>query len=363
MARAIILARYLKAGKLKLPPDKELIDELVIYPNCKDRRQTESMIRAMTNTIWSADIQTSAWAQDFWENNGKISMCTVNDEDKGATACKQDDWLKELSAAYAKGASEFLEAVKRDYLKYCPDTGNWEKTSTIAGLVSRTVALLLDILTENALWVGEIGGILLRCMCETLILSGWLIAKDDGALYKRFVLYSLGQADLYGLKIDGYEGYRDIFKALYLGDDSDADNLAKDEWAAQLRTIDLGNRAGVDTRKMAEEAGTKQYYDLIFTQCSSDVHSQFMSLAKWNLTACSNPLHNCHLLPAFGERRVNPFLPLTASMLAKETCDRIFNYVHVDAECTKVLAQLVSRIAAELLEKEHAVDTDPSEED
>jgi hypothetical protein len=361
MARAIVFARYLKAGKLKLPPDKELLDELSRYPNCKNRNLTESSIRAMTNMLWGSDIQDSTWGKDFWETNGRISMCTVNDDDKNNISDERDDVLYKLTLKYSKGASTFAEAVKRDYLKYSPDTSNFEKTSVIAGLISRTTALLLDILTQRSLWVGEIGGILLRCLCETLILSAWLIIKDDIALYKKFVLYSLGQADLYGLKIEGYEGYRELFKSLYLGDDATADNFTKDKWDAQLRTIDLGNWAGLDTRTMAEEGGTKHYYDLIFTQCSSDVHSQFMSLARWNMTPCSNPLHNFHLLPAFGERRINPFLPLTACVLSKETCDRIFKYLGVDAECVKILENLLESISKEVLNKTHLADGNPPE--
>lgn len=353
MARAIVLARYLKAGKLKLPPDRELIDGLAAYPNCEDRELVESSIRAMTNMLWDSHIRDSTWARDFWQANGRISVCTTDDDGKTNSASDANDLLKELGFAYATGAGEFLAAVKRDYLKCYPEVDNFEKTCVVAGLLSRTAALLSDILTQGSLWVGEIGGILLRCMCETLILSAWLITRDDKSLYQKFVLYSLGQADLYGLKIEGYEGYREMFKALYLGDDGTVDNIVKDKWAAQLRTIDLGNWAGIDTRKMAEEGGTKTYYDLIFTECSSDVHSQFMSLARWNMIPCSNPLHNYHLLPAFGERRLNPFLPLTACVLAKETCSRIFKYLHIDAECVEVLAGLLNRVSTEVL-KNHA---------
>ncbi|MBW8015112.1 MAG: hypothetical protein FVQ82_02925 [Planctomycetes bacterium] len=347
MARAIVLARYIKAGKLKIH-DREQLEELALYPNCKDRQLTESSIRSMTNMVWCDTIQDSKWGFDFWETNGRISMCTENDKDNADTLPESDSWLYELSSKYSEGASQFIEAVRNDYLKYLPEISSFEKTSTISGLLSRTTAFLLDMLTQRSLWVAEIGGIILRCMCETLILSAWLISKDDIELYKKFVLYSLGQADLYGLKIEGYEGYREVFKSLYLGNDPAVDTHVEDKWAAQLRTIELGNWAGVDTRKMAVEGGTKQYYDLIFTLSSADVHSQFASLAKWNMTLCSNPLHNSHLMPAFGQRCVNPFLPLTACVLAKETCDRIFKYLEVEAESVKIIGNLLQDITNDI---------------
>ena len=49
---------------------------------------------------------------------------------------------------------------------------------------------------------------------------------------------------------------------------------------------------------------------------------------------------------------MNPFLPLTACVLARETCDRIFHYLGIDAECTKVLANLLDKIGGDALEKD-----------
>ena len=88
------------------------------------------------------------------------------------------------------------------------------------------------------------------------------------------------------------------------------------------------------------------YYDLVFSLCSADVHSQFISLARWNMVPCANPLHNYHFLPAFGRRIVNPFLPLTACVLLKETCHRFFQHYKVEASCTKVLADALNEASA-----------------
>jgi hypothetical protein len=80
------------------------------------------------------------------------------------------------------------------------------------------------------------------------------------------------------------------FKVLRIGGDKLVDAMSRDSWDAQLRTIDLGDWAGIDTRKMAEEGGTNVYYDLVFSLCSADVHSQFISIARWNMVPCTNPL-------------------------------------------------------------------------
>jgi hypothetical protein len=337
MDRALVFARYLKAGKVKIP-DHELIDELETYPRCKNRRQTESSIRARSNTVFGEVIHSFSWGDAFWRTNGRISMCTVDDGGKEQQDRRaQDGVLARLVERYGVAAEAFLNAIRQDHQKCFPDPSDFEKTSVLSGLLARASALGLDMLTEQSLWKAEIGGILLRCLCETLILLAWLVHKNEKELYQRFVQYSLGQQDLYGLKLEGYEGYHEAFQALRLGDEELADEMAKDSWEAQMRTINLGSWADTDTRKMAEEGNTKVYYDLVFSLCSADVHSQFISVARWNMVPCENPLHNCHLLPAFGRRVYNPFLPLTACVLLKEACERFFKHHKVDAECVKVL--------------------------
>jgi hypothetical protein len=338
MARTMAVVRYMKAGKVMLPRDMPFIDELAAYPHCKDRRATESMIRAMSNLVFGEVVHAFTWGDAFWRTNGRISMCTVEDSGKEQPdRPAQDEVLSRLVDLYGMAAETFFDAIRQDHQKCFPDPSDFEKTSVLSGLLARASALGLDMLTEQSFWKAEIGGILLRCLCETLILLAWLLHKDEKKLYQRFVQYSLGQQDLYGLKLEGYEGYRDAFQALRLGDEKLADEMAKGSWDAQMRTINLGNWADTDTRKMAEEGGTKVYYDLVFSLCSTDVHSQFISLARWNMVPCKNPLHNYHLLPAFGRRVYNPFLPLTACVLLKEACQHFFEHYKVDAACLKVL--------------------------
>lgn len=240
MARALVFARYLNAGKVKIP-DRELLEELATYPRCKDRRQTESSIRALSNMVLGDAIHNFYWGDAFWRTNGRISMCTIDDGDKEQQDRQaQDRVLSRLIEQYGVAAEAFSKAIRKDHQKCFPDPSDFEKTSVLSGLLARASALGSDMLTEQSLWKAEVGGILLRCLCETLILMAWLVHKDEKELYKRFVQYSLGQQDLYELKLEGREGYREAFQALRLGDEKLADKMAKDSWDAQMRTINLG---------------------------------------------------------------------------------------------------------------------------
>jgi len=346
IARAIVLSRYLKAGKIKLPPDAKLIDELVQYPRCQNRKQTEADLRALSNIVIGTSIQSFEWSNTFWETNGRISMCTVCD-DQSVIRKSLADPITDITDRYIKTAGKFLPALQADFHKCIPDPSSFE-TSVLPGLLARASMLGLDMLTSQSLWVGEIGGILLRCLCETLILLAWLIKKEDKELYHKYVQYSFGQQDLYGLKLNDYDGYRQAFQSFYLGPKKLADKISEDSWEAQLRTINLGNWANIDTRKMADQGGTKMFYDLIFSLSSADVHSQFISLAKWNLVFCTNPLHNNHMIPAFGRRSVNPYLPLTAAVLVQEVCKRFFEHYKIAPECTKVLSCLLKEMSEEI---------------
>ncbi len=349
MARAIVLARYIKADKVRIP-GAELIDELTRYPRCKDRHRTESQVRALSSATFGSVIQGFSWGDAFWATGGRISMCSTEMADEqGADTQANKEFLTALVTRCGQAADGFLAAIRVDHQKCIPDPSTFEKTSVLSGLLARACALGLDMLTERSLWVAEIGGIVLRCLCETLILLAWLLHKNETALYKRFVQFSLGQQDLYGLKLEGYEGYRDAFRMLYIGSDKLADAMSRDSWDAQLRTIDFGNWAGLDTRSMAKKGGTKVFYDLVFSLCSADVHSQFISIANWNMLPCTNPLHNSHLMPAFGHRVVNPFLPLTACVLLKETCQRYFEHFKIDATCTPVLAAMLDEASTTVL--------------
>ena len=335
--RALVFARYFNGKRVNIP-DSELLDELETYPRCKDRGRTESRIHALSHAVFGQIIPGFSWGDAFWYNNGRISMCSVDHGDSERHDRKaQDEVLARLIKQYSVTAEAFSKAIKQDHRKCFPDPSAFEKTSVLSGLLARASALGLDMLTEQSFWRAEIGGILLRCLCETLILMAWLVYKDEKGLYQRFVQYSLGQQDLCGLKLEGYEGYREAFQALRLGNEKLVDKMAKDSWDAQMRTINLGNWADTDTRKMAKEGNTKVYYDLVFSLCSADVHSQFISLARWNMVPCENPLHNYHLLPAFDSRVYNPYLPLTACVLLKETCQRFFQHQGIDAESVKLL--------------------------
>jgi hypothetical protein len=343
MARALALARYAKAGRVHLA-DKEMIAELGNYPECRERGKVDSFIRATFACLALESVRGADWPEEFWTTNGRVSMCEPGTfgQAGGEEDSHLPNALSQQSQYLMEAARQLAAAVESDYRKIMPDPYHFSRGSVLGGLLARATALALDLLTERACWRAELGGTILRCLCEILVLVAWLLSKDDHQLCEKFVHHSLGQLDLYGLKMKGDEAYREAFKAMCLG--SPAETQTADSFDAQLRSIELGNWAGTDTRTMAIEGNTKLYYDLVFSKFSLDVHAQFISLARWNMVPCLNPLHNQHLLPAFNQRTFNPLLPLTGCILLKELYSRFFRHYCIEAGSITVLDDALTQL-------------------
>ncbi|MCH8827065.1 MAG: hypothetical protein IIB16_08920 [Chloroflexi bacterium] len=67
-------------------------------------------------------------------------------------------------------------------------------------------------------------------------------------------------------------------------------------WEENL-PINMGSWSGKSERDMALEVGFEEQYKLIYQPYSMDVHGTWMSLVRWNLKRCMNPLHGFHYLP------------------------------------------------------------------
>ncbi|MDX6499810.1 MAG: hypothetical protein QOG23_3070 [Blastocatellia bacterium] len=64
-------------------------------------------------------------------------------------------------------------------------------------------------------------------------------------------------------------------------------------------------------RNMASLVGLEDLYRLVYSPTSGELHGEWASLKKHNLTVCSNPLHRYHRLP----RLNTPGLVWTGSIL------------------------------------------------
>ncbi len=66
--------------------------------------------------------------------------------------------------------------------------------------------------------------------------------------------------------------------------------------------INLGQWAGADLRKMAEESGTKDIYDAHYGWTSGFSHGHWAPMRDTTLIICLNALHRAHRIPADSKR-------------------------------------------------------------
>lgn len=87
-------------------------------------------------------------------------------------------------------------------------------------------------------------------------------------------------------------------------DPDDAEELRQmievwSDWLAGQRIealveVNLGSWSGLNTRKMAEEAGFIDFYNYVYQPFSSVVHSNWAHVSMFNTVHCQNPAHRWH---------------------------------------------------------------------
>jgi hypothetical protein len=132
-------------------------------------------------------------------------------------------------------------------------------------------------------------------MADVYIILAWIFASpQDRAL--KFIEDGLGsiKLELAHREAEYHKGARE----------DDQLREAIDYWKrwldsqriADLVEVNLGNWAGITTRKMAEEAGCLDFYNYVYQPFSSAAHSSWPHVSDKNLVYCTNPAHRFHRL-------------------------------------------------------------------
>lgn len=363
--RLMVLARYVKHGKVHVPPDSEFVTLMPKYPyglDEEERRIAESLGRAMWNGFFQMDDESigQSWAEYFWRHSWHISQCepwesfrgympaevadgldeddSKGDEDASPQQAAEMPSLPELCRAFSAAVAELgkqlrvlADRCEVDLYEPTPD-------EVKLGLASRHLRLLQRFVEDFRLWTAQMGPHLARSMIDTRIVTGWLLKKNNPELYGRFKEYGIGKRKLFKLQIeefidnDDFEGYEGL-EAIHRRLEAEV-NVDKME---EFQTIDLGGGfSGKNIREMAIEAGLKDLYVLNFQPYSTEVHGEWGSLMAFDLEPCGNPLHRHHRRPAFGfgdrDRVVHPGWVRHLCSLAWESIDEIFGSYGLDVD-------------------------------
>ena len=275
----------------------ERVDEIRRYPNFGDLRKVRPSIRASEQMVWvgpnGAD-PVFPWSEAFWRECHERTPCIVLEQEvTEVNQYRSEDIGPRVVQALNDVSNHWIETSKTTAVDAVHE-GSFT-------FVLYVLTCLLETLGANRLLIS--GRLLLRTMVECRITFAYLLHKNDPELWRKFRAYGAGQAKLALLKMKEIEQPPHSVSVEVL------ERLANEDVWQEYVDIDLGNWAGVDLRRMAEDSGTKEIYDAHYGWNSGYTHGHWAAMRDATLTICLNPLHRVHRVPAGGERGLGDVVP------------------------------------------------------
>jgi Family of unknown function (DUF5677) len=270
-------------GRMHVNPEFE--QELVQYPNLGDMRAVRPMIRSSEGAIdqLSSGSPQRAWPEEFWTECWKHTSCTLahrRDEPRIETT----DAANELSAVYGEVVRHFRRTLKTT----CIDA----RHDSVFGMVLYGIGLAYSTCIGTAHHRIE-GRMAIRSMAESLITLSFLLRRDQPGLWDKYRRYGSGQTKLAYLKSFDLD---DPNLPTYVNI-SELEAMANEDAWLEFVTIDVGNWAGIDLRRMSEEINAKAIYDKYFALPSGYVHGHWGAVRDTIFGICFNPLYRFHRIP------------------------------------------------------------------
>ncbi len=298
LAQTTVMYIYGMTGTIKRAEGVEIgdLNAILSYPDTSESREIASSSRAFMKILMHYNDNRSKWCEYFWRHGYIISPCEVLEEAIPESTDSDTDALKDFAIITQQYKQDLYDEIDRFWDKFELDLAHPEKDEVLGGLIARQARFATSIATESNLCSFDIGRILMRCMVDTHITIIWLIKKNDDTLYRQFIDYGVGQDKLIsehisdksdGINAESFPAGKDLFEKLSI--DSDYD----------FSIVNVGHWAGKSTRRIAQEAGCMDVYDLSYSSLSASIHGSWNEISKVNLQHCYNPLHRFHRIPKF----------------------------------------------------------------
>ena len=300
--RTLPFGRIMKNGKLCFPEDFPLVSLLTKYPNqCNDdeKYKVESFARMTVNTYYQENdlYEDRNWPKYFWRHNFDLKACKPF-----YIPLTTDNLVTEPQFNLIQKLIDENYSIIYNYFSVLPmkmqcDLYNPIKDEILFGLFSRVLRLYCFFIEVPTLWARDIGGIFLRCMVDTAITFVYLAKCGTDEEFRKFKEYGQGQEKLLMLHMqDNYPNSESI-------DGRTFEKISEDlgGFNVELLDIELGHWTKKDTRRLATEAGMLDFYRMIYSPTSGDLHGNWINLKNTSLCHCLEPLHRYHRLPAFIE--------------------------------------------------------------
>ena len=210
---------------------------------------------------------------------------------------KNEDIQKKLLEIIREYIKSVRSELKARWNAWPLDMSQIEKYEVIGALLARQVTLATQLASVPPLWNGHIAPLILRAMVDNYINLAWIFHKDTLGRSKKFIEHGLGQQ-----KLIIEHRKRELKKRGIKDVDKEPSIKMYEDWINSQRytfltTVNVGQWAEMETRKMAEEANCLDFYRFAYSPFSANVHSMWNHVSRYNLKVCTNPLHRLHRIP------------------------------------------------------------------
>jgi hypothetical protein len=219
------------------------------------------------------------------------------------------------------------------------DLENPGPSEVTIGLLHRQYRLAANIVSNPGIWSHDIAPIILRSMVEVFIWLSWILA-DPAERSMKFIDDGLGKEKL------AIKHRTEEIEAMQMDPSEDFTLKVSKAWVESHRysyLIDVnlsGSWSGLDTRKMAEEAGCRDFYRFTYPMFSSTVHSTWNHIGKFDLMPCRNPLHAGHRIPNDDAMPLSSGFPFLAAKYLDETFNLVDEHLKISTEVESTFERL-----------------------
>jgi hypothetical protein len=272
---------WMTGGKLILPT-KELVEEILYYPEYGDPQKVRPTVRAMEGSLDSALEAKKEWPEKFWSQCLSDTPCFPVATSVSSASVLVGTTLKQQRDVY-----DLL-------IEHHKQTTTTSDTNPKHDTVFGTAFYSLNIL-EELLSIGASQSIsarfALRTIAECYITLAYLAKKDDPELWKSYRVFGAGQAKLVYLKL------MELGEAPTYVSAETLENLANEDVWQEFLSIDLGHWQNANLRDLSITAEVKDDYDRFYPWTSSFAHGHWAAVREAVYDTCGNALHRLHRVP------------------------------------------------------------------
>lgn len=307
------LVAQVLAGKLVFAEKmRERVKQVLMYPSLGEMKSVRPFIRAgemsLQAVVHERGDPATSWPTEFWSECMASSPCEPLNGRPPAPA---------RAGTTVTQVTRTREEVEQHLARTQTTTALDARHDGSFGLVLYALEVLSDLMrVGNAATVLGRSG--LRTILEAFLTLAYLAKNDDPKLWTVYRQYGAAQAKLAFLKLDASGATLSSVSSDTL------EALANEDLWQEYVSIDLGQWAGSDLRKMSEAAGEKATYDKHYSWTSGFVHANWAAVRNAVFTTCINPLHRLHRIPRRDAATLEDVVPD-----AVELCDGMLGLLAV----------------------------------